>query len=204
MNLRNVLKSPAIYQAFQQGFGFFNARVHAVTKYLEIRPGMRVVDIGCGPGFIVKHLPEGVDYFGFDIDETYIAYAKEKFGRRGQFFCRFFDDSCAAEFGPADLVMMNGVVHHVSDDYARDTFKTIAATLKPDGLLFTLDGCYRPGQNGLAKYLLDNDRGEHVRDEAGYRRLLSQQFRKVGTDIFENLSWVPYTFIFAKSSNRPD
>lgn len=198
MGLRDVLEHPSIYQAFQQGFGFFNARVFAVRDYLEIRPGQKIIDIGCGPGFIVRHLPKGVDYTGFDIDQRYIDFAKQQFGDRGNFHCRYFDDACTAEFGGADLVMMNGVLHHIPDADLTATLASIAKALKPTGTLFTLDGCYRPGQNWLAKYLLDKDRGEYVRTEGEYRRLLEITFPIVATDIFENKSYLPYTFIFTR------
>jgi SAM-dependent methyltransferase len=45
---------------------------------------MRVLDIGCGPGYMVEYL-RGATYFGFDINSRYIAYAK-KYGGRGSFY----------------------------------------------------------------------------------------------------------------------
>ena len=71
-----ILSHPALYQAYQAAGGFFGARIKAIADYLDMRPGMRVIDIGCGPGHILPYLPEGTIYNGFDIDETYIAYAQ--------------------------------------------------------------------------------------------------------------------------------
>ena len=74
--MKQVLKSPAIYQLYQELGGFFGARVEAIRDYLSLRPGMRIIDIGCGPGHIVKYLPRGIDYIGLDIDEPSIATRK--------------------------------------------------------------------------------------------------------------------------------
>jgi SAM-dependent methyltransferase len=37
---------------------------------------MRVLDIGCGPAYIVEYL-RGATYFGFDINSRCIAYAQK-------------------------------------------------------------------------------------------------------------------------------
>jgi SAM-dependent methyltransferase len=171
--MKHLLAHPAIYQAYQELGGFFGARIKAIRDYLPIAPGMRVIDIGCGPGHIVRHLPEGIDYTGFDIDGPSIAYARRHFGQRGRFEARLFDADAAREFGPADVVMMNGVMHHIGDADLAATLANVRDALKPGGVLFTLDGCYRPGQSAIARWLLDNDRGVHVRDCDGYHRLLT-------------------------------
>ena len=95
-----ILSHPALYQAYQSAGGFFGARIKAIADYLTLRPGMRVIDIGCGPGHLLQYLPEGIDYNGFDIDETYIAYARRSFGHLGTFHCRYFD-AAAARNSPA-------------------------------------------------------------------------------------------------------
>ena len=197
-DLRNLLDSPWLYQQFQQTFGFFNARVYAVTEHLDIRPGMKIIDIGCGPGFIVEHLPSGVEYHGFDTDQAYIDYANQRFGDRGRFYRRIFDDTAAAEFAGADLVMMNGVLHHMDDETVRTTLTSAHGVLKPRGQFFALDGCYREGQSPIARRLLDNDRGRHVRTESAYAALLAAAFPRVETTVKERLSRVPYTFVFSE------
>ena len=103
--MKAILSHPALYQAYQNAGGFFGARVKAIADYLALRPGMRVIDIGCGPGHILRHLPDGIEYTGFDIDEAYIAYAQRAFGHLGTFHCRHFDAAAAREFAGADVVM---------------------------------------------------------------------------------------------------
>lgn len=193
--LKKLLDSPIFYQLFQEAGGFFGARVKAISEFIEIKPGMRILDIGCGPGYILRYLPKDIDFIGFDIDQSYIDHANAKFGQQGRFYCRLFDEHAAQEFAPVDIVMMNGVLHHIPDADLVKTLANVHAVLRPNGLLFTLDGCYREDQSRFRRWMLDNDRGEFVRDEAGYRNLLAKTFGAVNLHIRENYSRVPYTFV---------
>jgi SAM-dependent methyltransferase len=197
--MKAMLSSPALYQAYQNVGGFFGARVKAIAEYLTIRPGMRVIDVGCGPGYILRHLPGGIDYVGFDIDQAYIDHANRSFGDRGKFYCRYFDAAAAVEFAGADIVMMNGVLHHIADQELTATLTHVHDVLKEGGVLFTLDGCYLEGQSRFAKWLLDNDRGEFVRDQNGYDRVLRSVFHDVDLVIRQDYARVPYTFIIGIS-----
>jgi SAM-dependent methyltransferase len=197
--MKAMLSSPALYQAYQNAGGFFGARVKAIAEYLTIRPRMRVIDVGCGPGYVLRHLPRGIDYIGFDIDQAYIDHANRSFGDRGKFYCRYFDAAAAVEFAGADVVMMNGVLHHIADQELTATLTHVRDVLKEGGVLFTLDGCYLEGQSRFAKWLLDNDRGEFVRDQSGYDRVLRSVFDDVDLVIRQDYARVPYTFIIGIS-----
>lgn len=201
--MKHLLKHPFLYQLYQELGGFFGARVRAIGDYLDLRPGMRIVDIGCGPGHIVGHLPAGVDYIGLDVDRPSIDYAERRFGDRGRFAVRFFDAAAADELGPADVVMMNGVMHHIGDEDLAATLACVRSALKPGGTLFTLDGCYVPGQSRIDRWLLDNDRGLHVRDAEGYRRLLEGSFDTVELHIRDDYSRLPYTFAIGIAHGEP-
>jgi SAM-dependent methyltransferase len=192
--MKQLLAHPAIYQAYQELGGFFGARVRAIADYLTLAPEARVIDIGCGPGHIVRHLPAGIDYVGIDVDQPAIDYANRRFGTRGRFQKRFFDAAAARELGPVDLVMMNGVMHHIGDAELAGTLACVHDALRPGGVLFTLDGCYVPGQSRIDKWLLDNDRGVHVRDADGYRRLLDGSFDEVALHVRDDYARLPYTF----------
>jgi cyclopropane fatty-acyl-phospholipid synthase-like methyltransferase len=138
--MNSILQSPVLYQAFQKAGGFFGSRVKAIKDYITLRPNMRIIDIGCGPGHILRHLPDSINNVGLDIDQSYIDHANKMFGSRGKSLCRYFDVAAAKEFAGVDLVMMNGVLHHIPDAELQTTLANIRDVLKDDGLLFTLDG----------------------------------------------------------------
>lgn len=200
-NVTDILRYPRVYHAFQRSGGFFGARVKAISAYLPIRTGDKVIDIGCGPGFIVEHLPPDIAYWGFDTDESYIAFANRRFGDRGRFVCGLFDEACARSHAPVDVFMMNGVLHHLGDGEAHRTLGLIRQALGNQGRLFTLDGCFVDGQPALARYFLDHDRGEHVRTPDGYRSLIKAHFEHVEMHIDHGLSWMPYTWLITVCRN---
>ena len=136
--ITDILKLPLVYQMFQHLGGFFDARLKAIGSYLPIKSGQKVVDIGCGPGFIVEHLPRGISYLGFDTDASYIAYATARFGDKGRFFCQIFDEQVARNHAPVDIVMMNGVLHHMNDNEVHQNLVGIKKALGSGGRLFTL------------------------------------------------------------------
>ena len=199
MIVKDMLGHPVVYQQFQNAMGFFGARVKAIGAYLPMQRGDKVVDIGCGPGFIVNHIPTGVSYLGFDIDQSYISYASRRFGDKGRFFCQLFDESQAKKYGPIDVVMMNGVLHHLADDEVHETLRVIKGGLRAGGRLFTLDGCFSDEQSRIARFLLKSDRGRHVRTREHYESLLSRHFHTVEVHIENAMARVPYTFIIMVS-----
>ncbi len=57
------------------------------TENIRAVAGDRILDIGCGPGDILDS-PPPVDYYGFDLNDAYIRFARRKYSGRGKFYCR--------------------------------------------------------------------------------------------------------------------
>jgi SAM-dependent methyltransferase len=104
--MKAIPEHPALWQAYQNADGFFGARVKAIVDHLTLRSGKRVIDISCRSGYILRHLPPGIDCVGFDIDQAHIDHARRAFGHLGQFHCRYCDAAAAREFAGTDVVMM--------------------------------------------------------------------------------------------------
>jgi SAM-dependent methyltransferase len=192
--MRQILSRPEVYQLYQVAGGFFGARIKAFRDYVDFSGVRRVFDIGCGPGHIVNHMPSGIDYIGFDTESRYIDFANARWKGRGRFVSLPFDRSSAEAYGKPDLILMNGVLHHMDDATAACVVRDAAEVLADDGLFFALDGCFRPGQNPIARYLLEKDRGEYVREAGGYEGIVRQAFTNTQVFVRDDLSWAPYTF----------
>lgn len=178
--MKALLSHPVIYR-FQQSLVWsgrrdFHALLEHVVNLISDEKGRkaRVLDIGCGDGKLSQRLGPICDYVGVDLSEAYIAHAKQAYSQFGTFHVADLGDPAFhAQFQDAnpDLILLIGVMHHCDDAAVRAMFDDLISTF-PDAKFLSIDGIYVENQHPIAKWLLDNDRGEHIRDLAGYRRLL--------------------------------
>lgn len=127
------------------------------------RSGDRVFDIGCGPGALLRCLPETTSYIGFDRNEAYIKRARRMHGARGGFICDDVGNSAGYALAPADIAVAIGIVHHLDDNLASNMLRATAKALKPGGRLITVDPCFHSEQSAIQRFVVSNDRGLHVR-----------------------------------------
>jgi SAM-dependent methyltransferase len=193
--VKTLLSNHAIYSFFQNMMGAHSARTRFVKDFvMPVAAGMNVLDIGCGPADILDYLPN-VDYWGFDISKTYIQQARERFGARGKFFCQELTQSDVEKMPPFELVLAIGLLHHLDDKQADSVIRLIHMALKPGGRLLTLDPCFAPKQNPIARFLISNDRGQNVRYKEGYASLVSTIFKSPRIEV-RHQNWMPYTHCF--------
>ncbi|MGH3968172.1 MAG: hypothetical protein ACRDTV_08695, partial [Mycobacterium sp.] len=77
------------------------------------------------------------------------------------------------------------------------------AALKPGGRVLTVDPCYAPGQNPIARFLISKDRGQHVRSPAGYEALARDAFAHVHATVAAR-AFPPYTHFFMTARMSPE
>jgi len=192
--ITSVLSHPNLYLFYQSLVGGIGARRKCVLQYVRPVPKLVVLDIGCGPAYMLPWFPKP-QYYGFDVSEPYIRYAQHRYGERGHFFCQLFEDAALEWLPPVDVVLLMGLIHHLDDDETVQLLGRVKRAMKPEGRLFTLDGCYRPGQSRIARHFLDSDRGRFVRDEQAYLALAGRVFSNVHSSVREDFFRIPYTTI---------
>lgn len=189
--LRGILNHPLVYRCMQWLVGAERLRRH-LAGLIEPTPGLRVLDIGCGPADLLAWLP-GVDYVGFDSSSDYIAAARARFGARGRFFQEELRPDTRLDLGQFDRIVAVGLLHHLDDQAALRLFELAAQRLSPGGRLVTVDCCWRKGQHPLARWLIARDRGQNVRSLDGYQKLARSQFPLVEASYRHNLLHIPYS-----------
>ena len=201
--LKDILAQARVYSLFARLIGATRGRQLYVQRYIRPQAGDRILDIGCGPADILEALP-AVDYHGFDLSTKYIESARKRFGTRGHFHIEAVSAELVRKYAGFDLVLANGVLHHLNDAEATDLFRVAKAALRPGGTLVMLDGCFVGGQSPIARHLLRNDRGKFVRTQSEYLRLASLAFCKVESHLSGDLLRIPYTHLIMRCGKQTD
>lgn len=138
-------------------------KMELICRKLELKPGMRVLDIGCGWGGLAKYMAyhHKVSVVGLTISKEQAVYAKEqsvnlpvdielvdyrKFAKRN--------------IEPFDRVVSVGMFEHVGYKNYRIFMKAVHKLLRDDGLflLHTIGGgiSEKAGDPWLTKYIFPN------------------------------------------------
>lgn len=185
-----------------KALGRDTAVVSFVAECLRAQPGESILDVGCGTANVLNFLP-AVNYVGIDSDSAYIANAQKHFGKRGRFICQDISSRWPLSEEPVfDAVIAVGVLHHLADEDVNFVCESAKKVLKPNGRFATLDGCYTPKQHWLDRWMLDNDRGEYVRNRESYVKLVSEHFPHVDASLRDDLFNVPHTLILMNCRQR--
>lgn len=202
--LYRVLERPVVYDRFQKLFGGGDARRRFAREFVQPFAGARILDIGCGSGMLLDHLPGDVDYVGFDMNPSYVEAARARYGDRGRFFCaRVGDETGTIAEDAFDIVVARGVLHHLDDGAADHLIASARRYLKPGGVFVSVDPVFTERQPWVSRILMSLDRGGDVRTEQGYRRLLEPHFSAMQTWTLTSFSRLPYHHFVARARRTP-
>lgn len=111
------------------------AKLELVCRKVGLKPGMKVLELGCGWGSFAKHaaLNHGVQVTGYTVSKEQVAL--------GQRFCKGLPvQFCLEDYrnatGAYDAVISIGMMEHVGPKNHRKYFETVDRCLKPGGVAF--------------------------------------------------------------------
>jgi len=120
------------------------AQAHVLSR-IDVRPGMRVLDLGCGTGTgtleIARRIGPSGTAVGMDASPKMVAEAETKCGNSGSgrasFVVGYADE--LDERSAFDVVVCTNVFHHLLGK--ADVFRRVLHALRPDGTFLIEDIC---------------------------------------------------------------
>ena len=173
------------------------ASVHrALVDQAGIRPGHRVLEIGCGTGnlaLLVKRLHPDAEVVGLDPDPKALARARRKAGRKA--LPVRLDLGFAQELpypdASFDRVLSAFMFHHLGPDDKEKALREVRRVLKPGGSLHLLDlGGAKTSSDGFLAHL--SYRHGRLRDnlEAGIPPLMREAGLAEATEVAHRVTKV--------------
>jgi len=94
-------------------------KITAISEFLDIQDGDKVLEIGVGTGIHAQHLLDlnkrkHFDFYAIDISEDMLEQAKRKIGSKATFLCMPGED-LKFDNGFFDKVYISGSLHHFSN-----------------------------------------------------------------------------------------
>ncbi len=105
-------------------------RVHVLLRFLGVKPGHRVLEVGVGAGNILERI-HGADLVGVDISDYILGKARERLGARAELVKGDAED-LPFDDASFDRVYCSEVLEHVIDP--RAVIAGMRRVLKPGGL----------------------------------------------------------------------
>lgn len=112
-------------------------KMHHVCRKARLKPGMEVVEAGCGWGSLAMHMAEhyGVSVKAFNISRQQIAYAREQAKTRGLADrVEFIEDDYRNVSGKFDAFVSVGMLEHVGKDNYKTLGDVVYRSLRRGGL----------------------------------------------------------------------
>lgn len=164
------------------------AKFDNICQKLGLRPGMRLLDVGCGWGSMVMHAAEryGVEAVGITLSSEQADLARKRVAEAGltsrvEIRLRDYRDLGAERF---DAISSIGMFEHVGQAKRAEYFGLLTACLAPGGRLLnhaisTPGGASFNRRSFLARYVFPDGELQDVSDTAGAMQAAGLEVRDV-------------------------
>lgn len=153
-------------------FNFF-VRKRVIRRYTYNGKFENVLDAACGTGILVS-LFSPRQYYGVDIDKDAIWYARRKHPGYQFAIGDLTDFTTTKKF---DLVLVVGVLHHLSSRDVNKFLTCVSSLLKKNSKMVIVEAIYPIKKWNIPAYLLRFfDKGKFIRNRIGYKRLIEENF----------------------------
>ncbi|MFD4509283.1 class I SAM-dependent methyltransferase [Streptomyces sp. NPDC058457] len=161
-----TIATPRAYELFGD-LCFYGRRKHAFTHLAELggaEPGDRVLDVGCGTGYLTRCMAARVGrngaVTGVDPSPPVLEYARRRKQRPGSAPCTYREgiaESLDLPDSSFDTVVTSLLLHHLPEDLRPAALREMYRVLRPGGRLLVVE--FRPPRSRLGQHLVHGGGG---------------------------------------------
>jgi ubiquinone/menaquinone biosynthesis C-methylase UbiE len=171
---------------------FFRMCYRKIRPSLNLQDGMRLLDVGCGTGSLLKELSESgkeLNLYGIDLSPEMIATARVKL--KDEKHIELYEGSAADlpfQSNYFDYVVCMNSLHHHADP--KQSLTEMARVLKPGGMMILMDGFV---DSTVRKVLSRTARV--LRNEGKVQRFKRDELRRIFRSLgYESITQQTYLF----------
>ena len=189
----------SFFYMFGYGNGIFTTRFYnkiyqQIEKYINRKNKVKVLDIGCAYGFMLKRFPYHFEKYGLDVSKYAIEIAKKRHPEIN-FKVGEIEKKLPYPSNFFDVIIMNDVIEHLK--YPEQALENMYAVLKKGGILYVTT----PNLNIIRKVIFKYaDKKEHHISLFTHSNLLKLLKSKKFT-ILEHWSFFIFYFYIKLKSN---
>jgi len=177
-----ILKNKLFYRLYQNVIRK-NKSEYDFIKFIfkERKEEINLLDICCGDSYVLNYISKYLkNYTGIDNNKNYLAESKKKYPN---FKFHYMDIKKIKSLNLKNInfIFLNGAIHHFEDKIIRELLNYVNKNF-PNAAFLSVDPL--KGKNRLTnKIMIDNDRGEFIRNKNGYKKIMNK-FSSITTKDF--------------------
>lgn len=148
---------------------FGGMRPHAYGRLARLsgaRPGDRVLDVGCGTGYLTRRMARAVgptgSVLGVDPSAEVIEYARDRTREAHCSYGTGVAEALTVSDASFDVVVTSLAVHHLPEDVRPAALREMYRVLRPGGRLLVAD--FRPPRTRAVRLLVTASAGHVMAD----------------------------------------
>lgn len=192
-NFMNYLNS-YLWNIFQFIFGAISKKRNELLKNYSNEK--RILEVGCGTGFLSEVFTFKCDYTGIDTDINRINFCKAKYPHRN-FYTNFEDLKFKYDF-----IVLSAIIHHLSKKELKNLFNNIQRYSTKKTKIHIME-LLKPKTFSQKLFIFFFERGKYIRSELSIQKLLtSNNIKKIKIKKCDfkkfNISLVRHIYILCK------